>query len=237
MKNQLFERIADLSPAQRQKLVERLQGQEAGIDDDGLLRRNNGINGVVLSPQQRRLWTLAQISAGSTEYNIPGVFTLTGTLNEPALRQALATIAKRHEILRTVVTEDAAGELKQQICADATLPYQTTLLSEPVDEERLNELVVASINEPFDLVQGPLWKAELITATEQRHVLVLSMHHIIFDGWSLGVFVRELFDSRQMRQWLYVLCGPPAMMDAVEETLIEIGVPTRQVRSERFRYD
>lgn len=49
--------------------------------------------------------------------------------------------------------------------------------------------------------------------------------------------VRELFDSSQMRQWLYVLCGPPAMMDAVEETLIEIGVPTRQIRSERFRYD
>ncbi|MEW5860343.1 MAG: condensation domain-containing protein, partial [Cyanobacteriota bacterium] len=143
---------------------------------------------------QARLWFLDQFEPGSPFYNIPAAVRLIGKLNVVALEQSLNEMVQRHEALRTTfAVED--GQPVQVIRASLTLNLPIIDLTALPASDREAEIYARAneeIQQPFDLTQVPLWRVTLLRLDEADHVLLLTMHHIISDGWSLGVFLREM---------------------------------------------
>lgn len=135
-----------------------------------------------LSSSQKMLWILCQLEAGSMAYNMNGVFELEGALDIPALESAFKRLLDRHEILRTVFVEN--GDVRQVI--------------KPVIDFKINQVVYQDdvvkneLFRPFDLANGPLLRASLARVAPDKWILIYSMHHIISDGWSMGVLIKEL---------------------------------------------
>ncbi|HEY4590924.1 MAG TPA: condensation domain-containing protein, partial [Thermoanaerobaculia bacterium] len=147
-----------------------------------------------LSFAQQRLWFLDQLEPGSAVYNIPVVLQMSGRLEVAVLAAALAEIARRHEVLRTAFRA-VAGEPVQVIAAPAGPGLSLIDLAALPAGEREREadrLAAAEARRPFDLGRGPLVRAALLRRDAERHTALLTMHHIVSDGWSIGVLVREL---------------------------------------------
>ncbi len=147
-----------------------------------------------LSFPQQRLWFLDQFEGGNTAYIVFSAFRLRGKLNVTALERSLAEIVRRHDSLRTVFLV-ADGVPLQKTAAFPPFVLPVTDLAEVEDRvraSRLAELTAAQATQPFDLAHGPLFRAHLFRWEPDVHVLLLAMHHIISDGWSLGVLQREL---------------------------------------------
>ncbi|HEX8272300.1 MAG TPA: amino acid adenylation domain-containing protein, partial [Longimicrobiaceae bacterium] len=140
-----------------------------------------------LSFAQERLWFLEQLSPGGHVYTIPGALRLEGPLDAGALEATLGEIVRRHEALRTRFPSDG-GRPWQEVLP----PEPFRLPVEPVAAAEVEGRVRAEVERPFDLERGPLFRATLLRLQEDEHVLVLSMHHVVSDGWSLGVFFGEL---------------------------------------------
>lgn len=146
------------------------------------------------SGAQQRLWFIDQLEGGSTAYHIPMALRVWGELNQAALQMALNTLIKRHEVLRTGFTK-VDGEPAQEIMADASIALKSVDLSSAGPEERDEELARQARDElaaPFDLRAGLLIRGTLFQLSRGESLLLLTMHHIISDGWSVGVLVREL---------------------------------------------
>jgi amino acid adenylation domain-containing protein/non-ribosomal peptide synthase protein (TIGR01720 family) len=147
-----------------------------------------------LSFAQQRLWFLDQLEPGNPFYNIPIALRLTGELEIPALEQTLSQIISRHESLRTsFVVKDS--EPVQVIASAEPWPILVEDLSGLEESERELEAARRANEEacrPFDLSCGPLLRMRLLRLGDKDHVVVLTMHHIISDGWSMGVFLREV---------------------------------------------
>jgi amino acid adenylation domain-containing protein len=147
-----------------------------------------------LSFAQQRLWFLDRLTPGSTTYNVPGALRIRGALDITALQQSLDEIIRRHETLRTTFsTKDA--EVIQIVWPLFRLPLPVVDLSDHVQTEREEEarhLIKQEVHGRFDLERGPLLRATLIRLSHEEHVLLLTMHHIVSDGWSIGVLYREL---------------------------------------------
>lgn len=148
--------------------------------------------GVPLSFGQKRLWFLEQLKPGQPLYNVPVIFRLTGSLQVAALQQSLLTLLQRHTALCTALVT-VAGQPQPVITPPSafTLPV-TDLQTTPDPEAAAQTLIAAEIHRPFDLSQSPLLRASLLQLSAQEHVLILVIHHIATDGWSMGIFVREL---------------------------------------------
>jgi len=147
-----------------------------------------------LSFAQERIWFIDQFDPGNVAYNQSAAVRLTGKVNVSVLHQSLQAIVERHEILRTTFPTEQ-GQPVQQIAAVGDIPLSLSDLRPFPPEQQQTEvqrLAVSIVNEPFDLTQGPLLHAHLLQLSAQEHVLLWSMHHIISDGWSMGVLVKEL---------------------------------------------
>ncbi len=144
---------------------------------------------VPLSFAQLRLWLLHQIEPSTASLNVGGALRLRGPLDKNALQGALDAIAARHEPLRTTFV-GADGEPLQHISAHGELPLLE--LPAPEGEQALAEALADSVAQPFDLSTGPLVRAVLYRRVDDDHVLLLCGHHIVTDGWSMGVFASEL---------------------------------------------
>ena len=147
-----------------------------------------------LSFAQERLWFLAQLEPDSSAYHIPAAFRLTGALNVTALEQSLNEIVRRHEALRTTLAS-VDGSPVQIIAESRPRPLGALDLSASPQAEReaaVQHLLNAEAQRPFNLAHDLPLRATLLRLGEQEHVLLLVMHHITFDAWSLGVFLREL---------------------------------------------
>jgi amino acid adenylation domain-containing protein len=147
-----------------------------------------------LSYAQQRLWFLYEFESDKALYNIPMALRLKGPLQVEALSRAISEIVRRHEALRTSVVE-VQGNPVQAIHEAEPIELPVVDLCEVVEEKREEELgrrVQEEVGGAFDLRRGPLLRAVLIKMREQEHVLVLTMHHVASDGWSLEVLVREL---------------------------------------------
>src|SRR5262249_53445130 len=147
-----------------------------------------------LSFAQQRLWFLDQLEPESTAYHVPWVLRLRGPLNVSALEESLGEIVKRHEALRTRFSM-AAGEPVQIICPQLNLKLQIVDLSDRAESEREDEArkqADEEVRQRFNLTQGPLLRVTLLRLADQDHVLVLILHHIVADGWSMAVLQREL---------------------------------------------
>ena len=143
-----------------------------------------------LSFAQERLWFLDQLEPGSHLYNVPVVLRLTGRLNSALLQGALAQILRRHEVLRTSFTS-VDGRPQQVILESPPLPFRLIDLRR-VSRADVRPWVVEEAQRLFDLTQGPLLRAALLKMADDEHVVVLTMHHIVSDGWSSGVLAHEL---------------------------------------------
>ncbi|WP_278938194.1 non-ribosomal peptide synthetase [Pseudomonas helleri] len=140
-----------------------------------------------LSMTQNRLWILDQLVPGNPVYNIPLALRLTGPLQQGALVKALEAIVQRHEILRANFINDD-GEPQIILRTSAALPFEDVELS----ADNLDELLTERARRPFDLSEDALIRATLVTLEAEHHVLLLVIHHIVFDGWSQSVLLKEL---------------------------------------------
>ena len=170
--------------------AERVQVAEPqSIEQESLPSRQTGP--IPLSFAQRRLWFLEQLGA-SAAYHVPIAIRLEGTLDRNALIHALNEIARRHEMLRTTF-EVQSGEPMQVV--HSQVDFALTDCDLQAGPDRLTHLLAELAEDarvPFDLVRGPLWRAKLFQLDQEDHALAVTFHHIIADGWSLDVFLREL---------------------------------------------
>ncbi|HYO62287.1 MAG TPA: condensation domain-containing protein, partial [Pyrinomonadaceae bacterium] len=148
-----------------------------------------------LSFSQQGLWFVHQLKPDSPAYNVPVALRLRGALDRVAFERALAEIVRRHEVLRTTFPS-VQGEPRQVIHAatDGTPLSFVDFggLPEGEREDEARRLLVAEARRPFDLAEGPLLRATLVGLGEAEHLFLLVMHHIVSDGWSMGVLVREV---------------------------------------------
>ncbi|HXY99275.1 MAG TPA: amino acid adenylation domain-containing protein [Stellaceae bacterium] len=147
-----------------------------------------------LSFTQERLWFLDQFQPGSPVYNIPGNFPMPGPLNVPALGKSFNEIVRRHEVLRTAF-KVVDWQPVQVVAPLLVIPLPVIDLRPLGDAERyakLQELVAEEALRPFDLATGPLIRTSLVRLGDQDHMVLLTVHHIVCDGWSLSVLFREL---------------------------------------------
>ncbi|RKH74771.1 non-ribosomal peptide synthase/polyketide synthase [Corallococcus aberystwythensis] len=158
------------------------------------LRARTGQDPAPLSFAQQRLWFLAKLDPDSTNYNLPVAVSLDGFLDVPALARGLRDLHQRHESLRTTFQERDHQPV-QVITAESALPAAWTDVSALPEAEReaaLQRLIEHESWRPFDLETGPLWRVLLVRLSGQRHALLFTLHHVISDGWSMGVLVQEL---------------------------------------------
>jgi amino acid adenylation domain-containing protein len=147
-----------------------------------------------LSFAQQRLWFIDQLDPGNSVYNFPVAVRLKGSLNLAALEQSLNEIVRRHEALRTTFSM-VDGQPSQVIASrlNITLPIvDLTKLPEVERENEVQRLVVEESRRPFDLARGPLLRARVLQLAEDEQVGLLTMHHIVSDGWSAGILIREM---------------------------------------------
>ncbi len=192
--SELFHAVQALSPEQRALFAARLKAAGLGrLERDQIPRRpDRGL--APLSFAQERLWLLHRLAPDSSAYHMPLALRLTGELDPEALRRAVAAIVARHESLRTTIQETERGPV-QLIAPDAATPLPVTdLRSLPEDEreEEAHRLVAQEAGEPFDLARGPLLRLRLLRLADRDQVLQMTLHHIVSDGWSMGILFQEL---------------------------------------------
>ncbi|HIK19452.1 MAG TPA: hypothetical protein IGS53_29810 [Leptolyngbyaceae cyanobacterium M33_DOE_097] len=147
-----------------------------------------------LSFNQERLWKLEQLQPGTSVHNILHSFRLVGPLNTAMLEQSVNEIARRHEVLRTIFGVEN-GQPVQVILPDVAIAIDCVDLRGISPEQQQIEVekrAIAQAEAPFDLSQAPLWRVALLQLADQEHVLLRTIHHIVFDGMSHSVFIREL---------------------------------------------
>ena len=145
---------------------------------------------------QRRLWLLARVQPGSAAYNVPVAWRVYGPLYVTALTDTLAELVARHETLRTVFDEEEGEpvQVDRSRLASGSAPGAAAGRSarRAGPEAAAQRLIAADVALPFDLSRAPLFRAQLFRLAGEEHLLFLNLHHIITDGWSLGILVREL---------------------------------------------
>ncbi|MEU1470613.1 amino acid adenylation domain-containing protein [Streptomyces sp. NPDC005761] len=149
-----------------------------------------------LSFAQQRLWFLNRLEGPSSAYNIPLVLELDGALDTDALRAALRDVMERHEALRTVFPERDGVPHQMILPADEVTPHLPVVTTAPAD---LEAAVLDAVREPFDVVTDPPLRALLLRSAPGHHALVLVLHHIAGDGWSLAPLARHLGEAYEAR--------------------------------------
>lgn len=183
--------------------IEDMQSQVGGVQTPPIISVPRDAESVTpssehrylpLSFAQQRLWFIAQLEPDSTAYNLPDAVRLVGNLNIPALEQSLNEIVRRHEILRTNFTVIDKQPV-QVIAPSLNLKLPVIDLQELPETEREAEVLRLAIQvaqQPFDLAQEPLLRGKILKLSAVEHVVLFAMHHIVSDGWSKGILIREL---------------------------------------------
>jgi amino acid adenylation domain-containing protein len=183
--------ISELSLAQRTELELRLlRSRRASATQ--VIPRRDAMAPAPLSFAQQRLWFLDQLHPGRSTYNIARRIRMDGQLDVDALHRALQGVVARHETLRTTLVA-VDGRPQQIVAPTLSMPLPLTDLSMSPDREtQVQRLAVEEVRRPFDLARGPLFRAALFRLGPQEHLLVLTVHHVISDAWSLGIMSREI---------------------------------------------
>lgn len=194
---ELQQRVAKLTSEQRAHLRGMIDSVRRSTGPAPILPRPKTTVPVPLSPAQRRLWFVSSADPLNTAYNLASAFRMRGDLDLAALRLAANALEQRHEMLRTTFVQDEQGRPAQVVHAPCGAPFHVRdLKSEGAGSrtEEMQRVILEEANIPFDLHTGPVWRISVLLANSSDAVLVINVHHIAFDGWSLGVMVRELFE-------------------------------------------
>lgn len=193
----LDQRIASLSPEKRELLLRRLNEQKSAANRAPaamIPRRSQTSEPLPLSFTQESLWLVDQMTPGSSAYNVSCAFRLNGPLNVNAFSQSLQNLVDRHESLRTTFSA-AKGRPVQVIAPALQAPFSIIdmqHLPETEREQHARQCIDEHVARPFNLAQGPLMRTILFRLAEDEHFFLLILHHIICDGWSVEVLLREL---------------------------------------------
>ena len=176
------------------ELAARVDAEAGTAAADEAIAAGGGVPGAeVLSFAQERLFFLDQLEPGSAAYNIPMALRLTGPLATQALACSLREVVQRHAALRTTFAHDAAGRAVALVHAEPIEGLCTVDLRDFADAEGAMRMHAArESSAPFDLQRGPLLRTCLLRLREREHVLLLTLHHVVADAWSIGVLVREV---------------------------------------------
>nr|AIE12095.1 putative NRPS/PKS hybrid synthase module B6C [uncultured bacterium] len=181
------------TPAELAPIIEAML-PEAGTVEAGAIRPIDRDGDIPLSFAQKRLWFLDRLQPGNPAYIIPLPLRLKGELRVDALKASLNAILRRHEVLRTRIVNTASGPIQiidHEVDFELTQVDLSALAAEDLDEEILARIEIEKVR-PFDLATEVLIRGTLFHVSDVEHVLLLTMHHIISDAWSLGVLNREL---------------------------------------------
>ncbi len=194
--SELSKRLASMTPAQLAVIKQRLgeKNRERGGAELIPRRAEQFSAQAPLFFSQERLWFLYQLEPESYAFNISKAVRLSGLLDVAALARTLNEIVRRHESLRTTFA-NVNGEPVQLIVPTSTLELRQIDLSHLPQLERESEAVRLATEEsrkPFDLMRGPLLRPLLLQLEAEQHIALLTMHHIVSDGWSMGILIREL---------------------------------------------
>ncbi|MER7901580.1 condensation domain-containing protein, partial [Streptomyces sp. NPDC096046] len=229
--------LAGLTAEQRARLTLELARRKAAKNPavPGLPRTPGAENTFPTSPGQERLWYLHALEPDSTAYVLPIVLRLRGAVDATALQGSLGALVARHEALRTVFREGPDGQIQQVVLPGADVPLPVTEMPDDADDDTLWQRVRDEVSRPFDLARGPLVRARLLRradfGTGPEAVLVLCVHHIVVDGWSLGVLVGELGETYAART-----AGRPPLLPPLAVQYADFAVWQRQALSgERLR--
>ncbi|AHC83970.1 fusaricidin synthetase [Pseudomonas monteilii SB3101] len=186
----IAQRFVGLPVEQRQQILEKMQATGQSFRLLPIVPARQGLARIPLSYAQQRLLFLWQLEPDSPAYNVPMAVRLKGALDQAVLQQALDALVQRHESLRTRFASEE-GEFYQEILEHCPLALELLMLDGAADETALSVAVDAALKQPFDLLSGPLLRVTLLRVAADHHVLAVSMHHIISDGWSSDVLVQE----------------------------------------------
>jgi amino acid adenylation domain-containing protein len=178
----------------RRALLEQLLDEEGLAPEDSQPPLGTDLPTGALSAAQERLWFLDQLQPGGTDYLMPAVWHLPTAVDDDALRRSFDVVVARHQVLRTRF-ELQAGRPVQLVEPQVTVPFRVVDLRGLPEERRADELdheIARTARQPFDLAVAPLLRACLVRVGWTRNVLVVVVHHIAADGWSLDVLHRDL---------------------------------------------
>ncbi|UWF47514.1 non-ribosomal peptide synthase/polyketide synthase [Pseudomonas sp. N3-W] len=191
---ELIESVGQLSAKQRKALAVLLKQKGVNLFDIAPVFKRTAEEPLLLSYAQQRQWFLWQWAPHSAAYNIPTALRLQGPLDVSALQRSVQALIERHETLRTVFTQEA-GQPLQVVLPAGPFALDTHQLSPEQannPDAAIQAFVQTQSQKTFDLQHGPLLRAALLQVTANDHVLVLTLHHIVSDGWSLQVMIEEL---------------------------------------------
>ncbi len=217
----LFEAPTAATMAQ---VVERQHRSGIGLEAPAILPVSRDRQ-LPLSFAQQRLWFIQQLEPDSVAYNTPLSVKLRGAMSISALKQSLEEIARRHEVLRTRF-EVSEGRPVQVIEEAGEIELSVWDISELEEEERekvAREVVGEEAGRAFDLERGPVWKAVVVRVGEEEHVLVVSMHHVASDGWSVGVMVKEFGELYERYEG-----GEKSRLEELEVQYVDFAVWQRE---------
>jgi len=175
--------------AKRAQLLARLK--KTGHPSDGVIGKRNDGQAIPLSYSQERLWIMSQLEPGNPIYNVAGAVQFDGRLNTQALQQSLDEVVRRHEILRSRFT----AERRQQVLPGGGLALARLDLAEYCQAQAMQQFqhcADAFIGHPFRLAEQPPLRVLLVMINKRRHILLLTLHHIVSDRWSVGVLMQEV---------------------------------------------
>ncbi|MCW3152863.1 amino acid adenylation domain-containing protein [Achromobacter spanius] len=231
---QIARKFASLAPAQRRAVYDKMR--EQGMDPSHLpiLSREGP---PMLSHAQERLWFLWRLDPGDAAYHLPGVLRLTGALDAESVRVAFERVLVQHAALRTRFDMDADGMAHPVAQAPWRMELaQADLRAAPNtdQEERAREIARAWIAEPFNLLTGPLLRVGLVRLGDEEHLLVTVMHHIVSDGWSIGLLTDAFCKHyAALRTGTELASPPPAIAytdyAAWQRNLLAAGEEDRQL--------
>ncbi len=190
----ISDRLARLSEEKRALLLDRLKQTEAGQRNK--IHKRDGTEKVIpLSFAQERLWFLSQLSPDSVSYNEAGAIELIGKLNIAALERGLYEIVQRHDVLRTTFVGYADGHVQQMIAAESPIRIKTInleALSSQQQSDQIAQCLSDEVRRPFSLSAWPLIRFTLLQLGAEKHILLVGLHHIIADEWSIRILIKEL---------------------------------------------
>ncbi|WP_427161138.1 amino acid adenylation domain-containing protein [Aliinostoc sp. HNIBRCY26] len=187
----LLKRLESLSPEKRELVLQKLKQQQKSPVLTSVSREQN----LPLSFAQQRLWFIDQLEGENCVYNVPFFWQIEGLLDINALEKAILEIVQRHEVLRTSFSLVDESPI-QVIHAHPQLKIQVLDWRQVPEAEQLSKtqhLATTELQQPFDLSNPPLLRMKLLQLAEKSHLLLLVIHHIVCDGWSMDIFRQELF--------------------------------------------
>ncbi len=205
---------------------------------ENLIKRVGGNDDLPLSFAQESMWFVNELGGQLGAYNIPITTEFDGPLNENVLFEAIETIADRHEALRTSVQIND-GKLTQVVLPKIDLDVQTVDLQLLADDERraeLDRIVAKEARRPFDLSQAPLFRVILVRLAIEKSVLLLNFHHIVFDGWSIELFAREVSELYETLQDGNDIALEPLAVQYPDYSLWQRNIHSNDSGNEQLRY-